>query len=426
MGMRQDRGLTGMEVRRYRVIQDVIDRRLTQREAGEELELSVRQVRRVVRKVRDKGAAGVIHGLVGKRGNRFFDSKKEEKIIQLWKDKYRECGLNFTHFTEKLTEVEKIPVSKEKVRLLLREKELVDMKAKKGRKHRRQRPRRLHFGELIQQDTSPHDWLGIGKEIQAINAVDDATSRIVYLKLCEHDGTLPNMEAMRSVILRYGIPMSYYVDKASWFKVTRHLTTTISQQSSTEYETQIQRALEELGVGIIYADSPQAKGRVERSNGTLQNRLISELKLHGCKTIRDANRFIDEYFIDDYNRRFGVEPIEKDFAFVPLLNKEQLDRILCLRFTSTTQNDNTVSRSKYYKLQLLPTQLRTSWVKAPVEVSIRIDGSVEVRHRNTREVIPHEVLDLKVPTEIKHERVDRTVNELLTEKHCSRRYGSSH
>lgn len=363
-----------------------------------------------------RGPEGVIHGLVGKPSNHAFEAAKEAEILKLWETKYRPCSFNFTHFTERLNEVENIVVSKEKVRILLREKGVVDVRPKKGRKHRKERVRRTQFGELLQQDTSPHDWLGIGKVLHAVNVVDDATSRVLFLKLYEHDGTLPNMEAMRDVILKYGLPMSYYVDKAAWFKVTRHWNSIISKESATNYETQIERALEELGIELIWANSAPAKGRVERSNGTLQGRLIAELKLNGCKTLETANRFIENHFIADYERRFGVEPVDSSSAFVPFVGKAKLDRILCQRFTSTVQNDNTISKSECYKLQLLPTEYRQSWVKAPVEVSIMIDGLVEVRHRNTQKLIPFETLKLKHPREAKYQTVTREIPPLLVER----------
>jgi len=416
MGVFQDRGLTGMEAKRYRVIQNVIESKVSQIEASGDLKITTRHVRRLVNVVKSRGPEGVIHGLVGKRSNHAFKVEKEKQILELWETKYRPCGLNFTHFTEKLNEKEGVSVSKEKVRVLLRENGVVDVKPKKGRKHRKERVRRTQFGELLQQDTSPHDWLGIGKVFHAVNVVDDATSKVLFLKLFEHDGTLANMEAMRYVILNYGLPMSYYVDKAAWFKVTRHFDATITKQNSVDYGTQIERALEELGIELIWADSPQGKGRVERSNGTEQNRLIAELKLRGIKTLEAANHYIETEFIRDYGQRFGVEPVDPSSAFVPFIGKAKLDRILCQRFTSTVQNDNTISKSKYYKLQLLPTEYRQSWVKAPVEVSIMIDGAVEVRHANTGNLIPFDVLELKSQREVKHQTIYRDIPEQLVER----------
>jgi len=416
MGIFQDRGLTGMEARRYRVIQNVIEKKVSQIEAAEELEISDRHVRRLIGVVKERGPEGVIHGLVGKPSNHAFEVAKENQILELWDKTYRPCGLNFTHFTEKLNEKEKISVSKEKVRVLLRKNGVVDAKPKKGRKHRRERVRRTQFGELLQQDTSPHDWLGTGKVYHAVNVVDDATSKVLFLKLYEYDGTLPNMEAMRDVILKFGLPMSYYVDKAAWFKVTRHKDAAITKQSSTDYETQIERALKELGIELIWANSAQGKGRVERSNGTEQNRLIAELRLRGIKTVEAANHYIETEFVGDYGQRFGVEPVDPSSAFLPFVGKAKLDRILCQRFTSTVQNDNTISKSKYYKLQLLPTPSRQSWVKAKVEVSIMIDGLVEVRHSNTGKLIPFETLELKRPREPKYESVTREIPPQLVER----------
>lgn len=397
--------VSGMEMRRYRVIQEVIDRRLTQAEAALQLELSERQIRRITRQVEKRGIEGSIHGLVGKPSNRRMDSATELQVLGLWNTKYRAARLNFSHFTEKLNEVEKIVVSKEKVRSLLRSHGVADQAPKKGRKHRKQRPRRERLGELVQLDTSPHDWLGNGVEYHCVVAIDDSTSRLLFVRIYEHDGTMPNMQAIRAIILKFGLPMSLYTDAAGWFKVTRHWEGTILRRAQTEYCTQIERALDELGVELIIAGSPQAKGRVERSNGTLQDRLIAELRLREINTLEEANAYIEREFIEDHNRRFAHEPKAVESAFLPFLRKEALDRILCLRFTSQVQNDNTVSKSDRYKLQLLPTPTRLSWAKASVEVSLLLDGGTEVRHARTTELIPHEVLKLEIPREFKCPKV---------------------
>jgi len=396
--------VSGMELRRYRVIQEVIDGRLTQMDAAVKLALSVRQVRRILRQVERKGLEGAVHGLVGKPGNRRTTAETETQILDLWSAKYRAAGLNFTHFTEKLNEIEKVDISKEKVRLLLRARGVADQPLQKGRKHRRQRPRRERFGDLVQLDTSPHDWLGTGIEYHAVVAVDDATSKLLYLKLYEHDGTMPNMQAIRAIILKYGLPTGFYTDGAAWFKVTRHWEGSITRQAKadTEYCTQIERALDELGIELIIAGSPQAKGRVERANGTLQDRLIAELSLQKIKTLDAANAFIESNFIEDYNRRFSKDPQIPEQSFLPFLRKDKLDQFLCIRLNSQVQNDNTVSKSGRYKLQLLPTATRLSWAKAPVEVSLLLNGKTEVRHATTKQLIPHEVLNLEIPKEFKH------------------------
>lgn len=403
-----------MDLRRFRIISDVIDKRLTQTEAAELLGMSVRQLRRIYVRVKVRGMDGVVHGGVGKPSNHRIDPDLETKVLELWNAKYRAAGFNFQHFTEKLKECEGLVISKEKIRTLLRARGLADRPKRKGWKHRKSRPRRERFGELLQQDTSPHDWLGTGVVYHCVVVIDDATSKLLFVKLYEHDGTMPNMEAIRSVTLKYGLPLSLYTDAAGWFVVTRHWESQVHRrEKKDEYCTQIERALEELGVELIIAGSPQAKGRVERANGTLQDRLIAEIKLRGLTTLTEANHYIEHGFIPDHNRRFAKEPASQESAFLPFLRKEKLDQILCIRLRSVVQNDNTISKSGKYKIQLLPTPLRQSWVRAPVEVTLKLNGQVEVRHEATKELIPHEVLKLIIPREFKNPEVRQTEADIF-------------
>jgi transposase len=395
--------MSGMELRRYRVIMDVIDKRLTQEEAASSLDISSRQLRRLVERIKLNGMDGAVHGGVGKPSNHRISKDVEDRILDLWSDKYRGAGFNFKHFTEKLNEIEKIRVSKEKVRTLLRSNGVADQAVKKGWKHRKQRVRRERFGELLQLDTSPHDWLGVGIEYHCVVVIDDATSRLLFVKLYESDGTMPNMEAIKSVIIKHGLPMSIYTDAAGWFVVTRRWEGTINRQKEDQkrYCTQIERAMNELGIELIIAGSAQAKGRVERANQTLQDRLISELKLRNITELDVANEYIEREFIADHNERFAKQPLCIEQAFIPFLRKEMLDQILAVRFRSVVQNDNTITKSRKYKIQLLPTKTRLSWVKAPVQVTIKLNGEVELRHESTKEIIPHEVLELVLPREFK-------------------------
>ena len=397
------RGLSEMEAKKFRIIYEVMEKRLKQKHAAKELELSVRQVRRLVKKVRRDGAMGLKHGLVDKESNHSFSEEKDNKILELWENKYKQHDFNFTHFTNKLNEKESIKVSIGKVTQLLNKHGHISIYSKKQRKHRKKRPRKLYFGEMIQQDTSPHDWLGIGVEYHLVVAIDDATSKILFMKLFDSDGTLANMEAFKAVMVKYGLPGSYYVDGASWFKVTRKGKGSINKVLNKNlYTTQIQRGLRELGVKLLIAGSSQAKGRVERSNRTLQDRLISELKLENIKILGKANEYIQNVFIDDHNKRFAVAPIESKSAFIRFVRKEALDHILCVRFYNRVKNDNTIRKAKYYELQLLPSKKRYSWVRAKVEVSIMIGGKIEIRHSNTRELIPYEVIEQKGISEFKY------------------------
>lgn len=193
--------MSGQDLRKWRMVDDVMKKLKTQEEAGEELELSARQVRRLVKKAKREGVKGIVHGLRGKKGNRAMAEDFKNQVLSIWQTKYRSCRLNFSHFTEKLNEVEGVKIGRDSVRRLLRSNGVSDRILKKGRKHRRFRERKPQFGEMLQLDTSPHDWLGTGVKYHCVVIVDDATSSPLHCQLFEHDGTLPNMAAMRAVFL---------------------------------------------------------------------------------------------------------------------------------------------------------------------------------------------------------------------------------
>ena len=409
--------MTGDEIKKLRVIRDLLAQAISPSEASERLELSERQVRRLKTRVRKLGDAGVVHGLVGKRGNRSNPSELTEKVLALWTTKYQEANLNFTHFTEKLVEVEKIEIGRESVRKLLRSKGLAPhRKVKKGRAHRRRRERKPRFGELLQQDTSPHDWLGTGEVQHMIAVVDDATTTLLHAALFEADGTLPNMTVMKTVFTKYGLPWALYTDKASWFHPSRRKSRTPfdpKAETKKKAQSQIGRALEELGIEFIPAHSPQAKGRIERMNGVLQDRMIAELKLAGIKTIPDANRFIEQTFIPDYNARFAVSAAQpNDSAFVKLAQPKVLDDILCLRYTAQVHNDNSVVRKDLFTLQCLGTAERTHWARAKIEVRITTEGKVKVNHSETQKPIPFKTLSLTLPVEEKSDAPTDTQEDI--------------
>ena len=396
--------MSGSELRRFRVINNLMEKRVTTSEAALDLKISVRQVKRLRRKVKEQGESGIIHGLVGKKSNHQLENQKEEKIISIWNEKYRAASLNFNHFTEKLNEIEKVKVSKETVRRILRAKNLSDSKPNRGRKHRSHRERRACFGELLQQDTSPHEWLPNQKH-HLVVTVDDATSALLHCELFEHDGTISNMTVMKKIFTEYGLCLGIYTDQAAWFHYAKQGTKLITHKSNKtpqESETQIERALNQLGIKLILAHSPQAKGRVERMNRTLQDRLIAELKLAGITQLKKANWFIQNVFIPDHNKRFAKAPSNPQSAFTKLSDPKVLDEILCQQFYSQVQNDNTVTKVDRYRIQLLPSGKRQSWVKAKVIVRILTDGSLRIRHRMTNELIPHKVIELHLVKEAKH------------------------
>jgi len=404
--------LTGGEMIKFRTIKDIIEGTISQKEGAKKLELSTRQVRRLQGKVSSHGVEGIVHGLLGRPSNNSLRKDIRDKIISLWKDKYKECELNFTHYTEKLNEVEGVKVSKDTVRTLLRKEKQVETKPRKRRKHRKERPRKERVGELLQQDTSPHDWLSTGEQKHLVVIQDDATSEAFFAKLYDADGTLPNLEAMDYVFRKFGLPRAMYTDGASWFHYSeqgRKIQSTHKAlregRDGKKGETQIGRALKAIGVELIRAGSPQAKGRVERVNRTFQDRLISELRLENITDMDLANEFIKNIYLPDHNKRFAKDPADFTSAFAKLANPESLTDVLCLRFQSCVRNDNVVSKAKYYSLQLLPGTHRYSWTKAWVDVRLHLDGSVTVRHAKTQELIPFEIKYLNhAAKEYKHGR----------------------
>ena len=398
--------MSANELKKLRVIWDVLAKKTTQHEAGKTLGLTSRQIRRLCKKVSKQGEKGVIHGLVQMPSNNLLPLSSRSSIISLWNNKYKAADLNYSHFTEKLNEVELIKVSRECVRNLLIKEGLVTRSKKKISKHRKKRERKLCFGEMIQLDTSPHDWLSNGMQLHMVVAIDDATSTILYLKIYQHDGTMANMEAMKTIMEKQGLPKSFYVDGAAWFTTTRNGNGSINiPDPGKVYQTQIERALEELGIELIIAGSAQAKGRVERANRTLQDRLISELILSGTTSIDAANEFIEKVFIPDHNKRFSIEAQSPSSAFVTLINNDLLNDIFCLKLTSTVRNDNTISKKNKYQIQVLPTDRRLNWSRAKVEVRIHLDGSVNVYHLESGEKLPILVKELKIPTEFKHHKI---------------------
>ncbi len=397
--------MSGQDLKKLRIVQEFINKRITRSEAAESLLLSEKQITRLKNKILSKGEESIVHGLVGQKSNNHIPTLLKEKILNLYLTKYEPCNFNFSHLTQKLSEVENIQVSRETVRKWIRISGLTQRRTKRTPKHRSRRERRRHFGELLQLDTSPHDWFGTGEKQQMVVIVDDATTKILCARLFKHDGTLANLTVLDYVFRKYGIPHSVYTDKASWFHYNNQgskiKNTFKSRDVEVEIETQIQRALGSLGVDLIAAHSPQAKGRVERMNGVLQDRLIPEFKLNKIVTIQEANEFLENVFLPKHNSQFQTQPASQQTVFMPMMNPNKLDEIMCIKFECKVTNDNTIKKQKYFHLQLLPSEYRFSWVKASVTVYIKLDHTVVVKHSETQQIIPHKVIEFQIPHEFK-------------------------
>ena len=356
------------ELRRLKVAHKALDRQITQRAAGSMLGLSERHFRRLVRSVREFGDGGIVHRGRGRPSNRRLPEKIKTKVLTLYRRKYRDFGPTLAG--EKLFEMDGIRVSRETLRQWLLAAGLWE-KRRKRRGHRQWRARKECFGEMVQIDGSHHAWLeDRGPELVLMGYIDDATGN-VYGRFYDYEGTMPAMDSFKRYIRKSGFPLSVYLDKHTTYKSTRQLTPEEELEGLSEPMSQFERALDELGVEVIHAHSPQAKGRIERLFGVLQDRLVKEMRLRGIKTKEEANAFLREY-LPTFNQRFRVTPANKTDVHVKPERYFNLDRHLCIRTNRTVRNDNTVAhKSKLY-------QIKEKVMSRKVVVEERLNGSVHV------------------------------------------------
>ena len=361
------------ELKRLHVIQKVLEKVIKQVEAAEILLLSSRQIRRIVKRIRVEGDKGIIHKSRGRPSNRRIPRKIRDKVIQLYRKEYEDFGPTLA--SEKLQERNGIGVSDETLRMWLME--AGDWKKiRRRRRHRQWRERKHHYGEMVQMDGSHHDWFeGRGPWCVLMGYIDDATGR-VFGRFYDYEGTIPAMESFRRYIETYGLPMSVYLDKHTTYKSTAKASIE-EQLNGSPALSGFERAMKELGVEVIHAHSPQAKGRIERLFGTFQDRLIKEMRLRGIRTIEEANRFLEEY-LPGYNKRFAVCPKGKDNLHRAVGKGVDLDGILCIKTERTLRNDFTVAHNK--KLYQVEDKLRGS----KVMVQDRLDGSLVMTYKGQR------------------------------------------
>ena len=352
------------EVKRVQVIQAVIEGRVRQRHAATVLDLSVRQVRRLVKRVRADGAAGVCHRSRGKASNRRIAPRRKARVLKLFQTRYADFGPTFA--CEKLAEREGLTLSAETLRGWLKAA-AIPYPTRKPRPHRHWRARRAHRGELVQMDGSHHAWLEErGPACVLMAYIDDASSEVLA-RFYEYEGTVPAFDSFGRYVARYGVPHAVYPDRHSTYQ-TQAKPTREDDLAGRAAMTQFERGLHELGVIVIPAHSPQAKGRVERLFRTFQDRLIKELRLAGITTLEAANAFLEEY-LPRYNARFAVVPAEAADLHRPCPTAEVLAQALCVKTSRTVRQDGTiVYQRQWYQLDE-PRRPKT------VVVEDRLDGS---------------------------------------------------
>lgn len=370
------------EQKKYEIIKDSLKGLIKVKEASFMLSISIRQVYRLRKRVKEEGIKGVIHRLRGKPSFRRLNKEIEDKIKGLYREKY--FGFNTSHFTEYLNEKEGIKVSREYVRKLLRKENIYPKKPKKQPKHRIRREPMPSEGILSQLDTSEHTWIdGFSSKVYLILLVDDATNKIQNAKFVLSDTTIENMKVLEEFFKKKGIPFCIYLDRDSKFKTTRYKGIHYKLKGEAYKDTQIKRALSELGITLIYAGSPQAKGRIERDFKTLQDRLINELKLNNITTLNEANHYLKEEFIPKWNKKFARQPKIEKPAYRKISKEIDLSNILCIKEERTVYPDNTISY-KGTKYQILADSYRASYAKAKVEVLEHLNGKISIIYKGRK------------------------------------------
>jgi hypothetical protein len=355
------------ELKRLHLVKKAIAGEVRQVEVAEVLGISDRQVRRLVKQVEEEGDTGIIHGLRGKRSNRKYDEGFKDKVIELYRRKYEGFGPALA--CEKLIEKEGKKLSDETLRKWLKSEGEWEWE-RKGRAHRQWRERKEHCGAMVQMDGSHHDWLeGRGPWLVLMAYTDDATGR-VYGRFYDYEGTKPAMDSFRGYIRKHGIPQSVYADKHTTYQSWEKLTVEDELAGKEKADTQFGRALKELGVRLIPAHSPQAKGRIERLFKTFQDRLVKELRLKGIKTKEEANRFLDEEYLEKFNDKFCVMARGRADLHRKVSKSIKLERIFCIKEQRVLRNDFTV----IYENKLYQVHDRIRAGKVTIEE--RIDGSL--------------------------------------------------
>jgi hypothetical protein len=375
--------MTQQDRDRLVVLKKALKKLIKQTQAAQELGLSSRQVRRLLRGLQEEGDKIVIHGLRGKPSKRKRGQTERGKIIGiLSREVYR--GFGPTLASEYLAEKHSLKIGREALRQIMLEAGLWRARRQKVEAVHQWRARRSCRGELVQWDTSEHDWLeGRGERLYLIHMIDDATSELTA-RFVRHDSTEENMRLLWTYLERHGRPVAFYTDKASLFRTAPKVARDVKELPRDERgplpPTQIGRALQELGIVWIGAHSPQAKGRVERSFGTAQDRLVKGLRVAGARTLEQANRYLEEEFLPWWNQHLVVAPASPADAHRPLGTAHDLAAVLSQVESRQVNNDYTFQMDgKFYQIER--DSIRTGLRGATVRVERRLDGSLAVHFR---------------------------------------------
>jgi transposase len=360
------------DLNRMHVVRLTLERGESVQRGAELLGLCARQVKRLRKKMREGGVKGVLHGNRGRKPWNRTAAKTADKVLQLARGRYQ--GLNDTHLTEKLNEKEGVKLSRWTVRVLLRRAGIAAVRKHCAKRHYKRRERKAQEGALLLWDGSSHRWLGeSGPKWTLVVAMDDATGALLDGVFAEQEDAQSYLTCFKHLLTERGIPLAIYMDRHGIFKRNDDHWTLEEELAGERIPTQVGLALKSLGVEPIFALSPQAKGRVERLFGTLQDRLVSELRLAGIGTRDRATTFVNGSFKTDFNRRFSKPPEQSQAAWRKLPRGLDVERICSFRYEATVGNDNAV-RLAGVILDIPEGPNHKGYAKSRVEVRQLLDG----------------------------------------------------
>jgi transposase len=360
--------LTTEQHQKLDVINKAIAGFVTVREAAERLGLSERQVQRLKNEVKENGPAALVHKNSNRTPAHALSEKTKKKILEI-RNKAGYKDSNFKHFQELLETKHQIIVSYSALYRLLKSEEIQSPKKRRRFKSHRRRKRRPQAGNLVQMDASPYDWLDVGTQMALHGTIDDATSQVTGLFLCNNECLLGYHEIVRRMVGVFGIPEAVYADRHTIFRSPNldKARAVDAAPGIKAHETQFGRAMSELGVQIIAARSAQAKGRIERLWETLQSRLPVEFAIGGIRDMDAANEFLKTY-IFAFNSEFAVEPADCDNAFLPLEEGKNLDHILCIKEERTLDPGQVFSyKGRRFQIKESP---YVSWIPPKAKVTV--------------------------------------------------------
>ncbi len=381
------------QLQRFRVMGLVEAEKISLKDGAGKMGISYRQAKRVWKRVREKGAQGLLHGNCGRSPQNRIPDPVKKRVLELSRQKYHE--FNDRHFWEQLLEVERIALGREMVRMIRREAGILPKRKRRATRHRKRRERKAQEGWMVLWDGSPHPWLGPSlPPCCLMAALDDATGAILAARFFRFEGTEGYLWLLRQIVSQYGIPISIYQDRHGSLKRNDDHWTLEEELAGRQEPTQVGQALRSLGIQPIFALSPQAKGRIERLFGTLQDRLGAELGLAQVTTLQQGNDLLPA-LIRRFNHRFAIAPRQSEKAWRPVPQTLEVDRAISFHYRTKVGLDNTV-RLGDLLLDIPPGPLGRSYAKARVEVRQLLNGSWKVYYQD-RLIAKHPSTTLQQP-----------------------------